>query len=372
MADVRVVNLTKRYGRHTAVNNISFSCKDGEFFSILGPSGAGKTTTLELLAGIKKPDSGKIYIGNRLVNDLPPQERDVAMAFESYNLYPHFSVYENIAFPLRAPAKQEKLSPAEERRKVEEITALLGIEDLLDRRPQHLSGGQKQRVALARAMIRIPKVYLLDEPIAHLDAKLKVSIRTTLKILANKVGVTIIYVTHDYREALGLSDRIMILNKAVNEQIGTPEEVYFSPSSDFVGRLIGDPPINLVDGEVIKTEGKSLFKAQDDFAFAIRDDLISSMEKVMWEENGSPKIRVGIRPQHVYLSNKMISDNSFQLPVYAVEHEADSSIATFEMKDNLLIVRVEKGSCDMSKEYWLEFDQDHLHFFKKTFTLTKK
>ena len=372
MADVRVVNLTKRYGRHTAVNNISFSCKDGEFFSILGPSGAGKTTTLELLAGIKKPDSGKIYIGNRLVNDLPPQERDVAMAFESYNLYPHFSVYENIAFPLRVPSKQEKLSPAEERRKVEEITALLGIKDLLDRRPQHLSGGQKQRVALARAMIRVPKVYLLDEPIAHLDAKLKVSARTTLKILANKVGVTIIYVTHDYREALGLSDRIMILNKAVNEQIGTPDEVYFSPSSDFVGRLVGDPPINLVDGEVIKTEGKTLFKTQDDFAFAIRDDLISSMEKVIWEENGSPKVRIGIRPQHVYSSNEMISDNSFQLPVYAVEHKADSSIVTFEMKDNLLIVRVEKGSCDMSKEYWLEFDQDHLHFFRNTFTLTKK
>jgi len=372
MADVRVVNLTKRYGRHTAVNNINFNCEDGKFFSILGPSGAGKTTTLELIAGIKKPDSGRIYIGNRLVNDLPPQERDVAMAFESYNLYPHFSVYENIAFPLRAPSRKEKLSPKEERKKVEEIAALLGIEDLLDRRPQHLSGGQRQRASLARAMIRIPKVYLLDEPISHLDAKLKVSARTTLKKLANKLRITIIYVTHDYREALGLSDRIMILNKGVNEQIGTPEEVFFSPSSDFVGRLIGDPPINLVDGAVIKREGKHFFKAQDDFAFAIRDDLVSSMEKVIWEEDGRPNVRVGIRPQHVKLSNKMISDNSFQLPVYAIEHKVGSSIVTFEMKGNLLIAQVEKGSCDTSKECWLEFDQDHLHFFKKSFALSKK
>jgi ABC-type sugar transport system ATPase subunit len=372
MADVKVVNLTKRYGRYTAVDNISFSCKDGEFFSILGPSGAGKTTTLELLAGIKKPDSGGIYIGDRLVNDLPPQERDVAMAFENYSLYPHFSVYENIAFPLRAPSKQEKLSPGEERSKVEEIATLLGIEDLLDRRPQHLSGGQRQRVSLARAMIRVPKVYLLDEPISHLDAKLKVSARTTLKKLANKLRITIIYVTHDYREALGLSDRIMTLNKGVNEQIGTPEEVYLSPSSDFVGRLIGDPPINLVDGEVIKREGKCFFKVQDDLTFAIRDDLVSSMERVMWEEGGSHNVRVGIRPQHVKLSNKMRSDNSFQLPVYAVEHKADRSIVTFDMKDNLVIAQVEKGSCDTSKECWLEFDQDKLHFFKRSFSLSKK
>lgn len=372
MANVTVVNLTKKYGRYTAVDNMSFGCKDGEFFSILGPSGAGKTTTLELLAGIKKPDSGEIYIGDRLVNDLSPQERDVAMAFESYNLYPHFSVYENIAFPLRAPSRQERLSPGEERRKIEEIAALLGIEDLLDRRPQHLSGGQKQRASLARAMIRVPKVYLLDEPISHLDAKLKVSARTTLKKLANKLRITIIYVTHDYREALGLSDRIMVLNKGVNEQIGTPEEVYFSPSSDFVGRLIGDPPINLVDGEVIKREGKHFFKARDDFAFAIRDDLVSSMEKVMWEEGGSHNVRVGIRPQHVKLSNKIISDNSFKLPVYAIEHKAGSSIVTFEMAGNLLIVQVQKGSCDTSKECWLEFDQDNLHFFKKTFSLSTK
>lgn len=372
MADVKVVNLTKRYGRYTAVDNISFSCKDGEFFSILGPSGAGKTTTLELLAGIKKPDSGKIFIGNGFVNDLPPQERDVAMAFENYSLYPHFSVYENIAFPLRAPSKQEELSPGEERSKVEEIAALLGIGDLLDRRPQHLSGGQRQRVSLARAMIRVPKVYLLDEPISHLDAKLKVSARTTLKKLANKLKITIIYVTHDYREALGLSDRIMILNKGVNEQIGTPEEVYFSPSSDFVARLIGDPPINLVDGDVIEREGKTFFKVQDDLTFAIRDDLVSSMERAMWEEGGSHNVRVGIRPPHIKLSNKMMSDNSFHLPVYAVEHKADRSIVTFEMKDNLVIAQVEKGSCDTSKECWLEFDQDHLHFFKKTFSLSKK
>ena len=372
MANVRVENLTKRYGRHVAVNNISFGSNDGEFFSILGPSGAGKTTTLELIAGIKKPDSGEIYIDNHLVNDLSPQERDVAMAFENYSLYPHFSVYENIAFPLRARCRKERLSPREERKKVEEIAAVFGIDDLLDRIPQHLSGGQKQRVSLARAMIRIPKVYLLDEPIAHLDAKLKVSARATLKILANKLGVTIIYVTHDYREALGLSDRIMVLRKGVVEQIGTPEEIFSSPSSDFVARLIGDPPINLLDGEIIKKEGRTFFNVQDELTFSIREDLVDLLEKDTWEENGRSKIRIGIRPRHVKLSETKVSDNSFQLPVYAVEHKADASIVTSELKDTFLIAEVPRGAWDPSGKCWLEFDQNHLHFFKKSFNLSKK
>jgi len=371
MAEVRVENLTKRYGKHMAVNNISFQCQEGEFFSILGPSGAGKTTTLELLAGIKKPDAGEIYLGHRLVNDLPPQERDVAMAFENYSLYPHLSVYENIAFPLRSPSRRERISSEEERRRVKEMATILGIEDLIDRRPQHLSGGQRQRVSLARALIRIPQVYLLDEPISHVDAKLKVSLRTTLKVLAHKLGVTVIYVTHDYREALGLSDRIMILRRGVREQIGTPEEVYFSPSSDFVGRLIGDPPINLVDGEIFKEAGKTFFKAQDDFLFSIREDLVGLVEKVMWKENDRPKVRLGIRPQHIKLSKEVISDNSLHFPVYAVEQRADSSIVTFELNDTFLITQIEKSSFAASEKYWLEVDQDHLHFFKKTFALSK-
>jgi len=373
MAQVRVENLTKKYGRLMAVNNVSFGCRDGEFFSILGPSGAGKTTTLELIAGIKKPDSGKIYIGTQLVNDLPPQERDVAMAFESYSLYPHFSVYENIAFPLRAPTRKKKLSSKEERKKVEEMANLLGIGELLDRRPRHLSGGQRQRVSLARAMVRRPQVYLLDEPIAHLDAKLKVSARTTLKRLAYKLGTTIIYVTHDYKEALALSDRILILRKGIIEQIGTPEEVYLYPSSDFVGRLIGDPPINLIDGEVIKKDGKTFLKVEKEFSMQIHQDLVGLAEKVGWEEDGRRRIRIGIRPTYIKVSKEKLSDESFQLPVYAVEHKADSSIVTFELKDTFLMARTkERINWHISEKVWIDFDHKHLHFFKKTVHVSKK
>jgi len=373
MPEVRVENLTKSYGRLIAVNNVSFNCRDGEFFTILGPSGAGKTTTLELIAGIKRPDSGKIYIGDRLVNDLPPQERDVAMAFENYSLYPHFSVYENIAFPLRAPTRKEKLSPKEERKRVEEIANLLGIGELLGRRPQHLSGGQRQRVSLARALVRRPQAYLLDEPIAHLDAKLKVSARTTLKKLADKLGITIIYVTHDYKEALALSDRILILRNGVVEQIGRSEEVYLSPSTDFVGRLIGDPPINLIDGEVIRKNGETLFKVDGVFTIGIKKDLVNLMEKVAWEENGKRKVRIGIRPIYVKASKEKISSTSFQLPVYAVEHEADSSIVTFELKDTFIIAKTDRRvNWRISEKVWLDFDQRHLHFFKKTIDLSKK
>lgn len=373
MAEVKLKDVTKRYGRLVAVNNVSFSCKDGEFFSILGPSGAGKTTTLELIAGIKKLDSGEVYIGDRLVNDLPPQERDVAMAFEKYSLYPHFSVYENIAFPLRAPTRKEKLSAKDERERVSEIASLLGIEELLDRRPQHLSGGQRQRVSLARAMVRRPRIYLLDEPIAHLDAKLKVSARTTLKRLADKLGITIIYVTHDYKEALALSDRILILREGMIEQIGTPEEVYLYPSSDFVARLIGDPPINLIDGEVIKKDGEIFFKVEDEFSIQIAEALVGLWESVAWDEDGRRRIRVGIRPMYVQVSREKLSDNSFQLPVYAVEHKADSSTVSFELKDTFLIARTkQRVNWHMSEEVWIDFDQEHLHFFKKTVDVSKR
>ncbi|MBE0477771.1 ABC transporter ATP-binding protein [Candidatus Aerophobetes bacterium] len=373
MAEVKVENLTKSYGRLVAVNDVSFSCKDGEFFTFLGPSGAGKTTTLELIAGIKKPDSGKIYIGDELVNELPPQERDVAMAFENYSLYPHFSVYENIAFPLKAPTRKEKLSSKEERKRVEEMANLLGIGELLDRRPQHLSGGQRQRVSLARAMVRRPRVYLLDEPIAHLDAKLKVAARTTLKRLATKLGTTIIYVTHDYKEALALSDRILILRAGLVEQIGTAEDVYLSPVTDFVARLIGDPPINLIDGELVSVDDKFLFKVNDEFSFEIQKEILEKAQRIARQENGKLKVRIGIRPVYVGVSEEKLSPNSFQLPVYAVEHEADSSIVTFELKDTFLIAKKNKKvNWGISDKVYLDFDQTHIHFFKKTLELSKR
>jgi len=372
MADVRLENVTMKYGSLVALKSVSFRCRDGEFFTLFGPSGAGKTTTLELIAGIKKAAEGRILIGNRVVNDLPPQERDVAMAFESYSLYPHLTVYENIAFPLQSPKRTKELSPTEKKQRVEETASILGIQELLGRNPQHLSGGQRQRVSLARAMVRRPEVYLLDEPIAHLDAKLRIAARATLKQLANKLGITIIYVTHDYREALGLSDRILVLRKGSVEQIGTPDELYASPSTDFVARLIGDPPMNILDGEIVNENGRILFKANSDFTFPIRQDLVSQMEKTLVQEETKRKIRIGIRPAHIRISGEKLSDKSFQLSVYVVEHEAESSLLTFELRDTFFQIKTDQRvHYKAGDKVWLELDQDHLLFFRETIGITK-
>ena len=372
MAGVKLENVLMKYGGLVALNHISFECREGEFFTLLGPSGAGKTTTLELIAGIKQQLEGHIYIGDRLVDDLPPHERDVAMAFESYALYPHFSVFENIAFTLRSPRRKEKLTEDDIRAKVDDITSLLGINELLERKPQQLSGGQKQRVSLARAMVRRPEVYLLDEPIAHLDAKLKVSARSTLKQLAAKLGITIIYVTHNYREALGLSDRVLVLRKGNIEQIGEPRQLYHQPSSDFVARLIGDPPINLVDGEVRRENGQVFFRAGQDFQFPVASDRVAQMEKVLWQEDGKDMVRLGVRPMNVSLSTDKISEAAFQLPVYVMVREAESAMVTFELSQTFFQVQMNTGEhYNDGDRVWAEIDQNHLFFFKKTVELKK-
>ncbi len=386
MAEVTLENVTKLYGRKRAVNGVSLTCREGEFLSIFGPTGAGKSTILKMIAGIEPITSGRILFGGRVMNDLPPQERNVSMAFESYNLYPHLKVYDNIAFPLRAPRWGLKLSAQEERRKVGEIADFLGIGELLDRLPQHLSGGQKQRVSLARALVRRPEVYLLDEPIAHLDARLKFSTQTLLKEFASKYRSTIIYVTHDYREALALSDRIAVLRKGVIEQEGQPEEIYYSPVSDFVGRLIGEPPMNFIDGEVVERDGKTWFKVGDSFSLPVREPLLTEMKRVQRAQDGagSPAeaphgamlTRLGIRCEYIRLARERLSGDSFQLPVYAIVHEAESSVVTFELADTFFYARVRQdiGFADyrVAEKVWLEFDPEHMMFFPKTIELTSK
>jgi len=373
MVQVRLENVSKLYGRKRAVSNVSFGCEEGEFFSIIGPVGAGKTTILKMLAGIEKVTSGTIYFDDRPVNELSPEDRDVAMAFETYNLYPHFSVYDNIAFPLRAPRRHERLSPHQERERVGEIAAFLGITPLLDRRPIQLSGGQKQRVSLARVMVRRPQLYLLDEPIAHLDARLKFSTQALLKQLSGQLGTTIVYVTHDYREALELSDRVAALRGGRIEQIGTPEEVYHTPSSDFVARFIGDPPMNLTDGELVTTDGETLFRAGDDFTIQIGDALRQAAEKVAHQEAGRRTLRLGIRSSHIKVSRERISEHSFQLPIYAITRNPQGPMCTFELKDSFLQANIEEGlRYDMSGRVWLDFNQEHIMFFEKSIEISKR
>ncbi|MCP4400771.1 MAG: ABC transporter ATP-binding protein [bacterium] len=369
MADVRFEHVTKKYGRLIAVNQVSFECREGEFFTLLGPSGAGKTTILELIAGLKKTNGGNVYIADRCVNDVLPQDRDVAMAFENYALYSHMNVYENIAFPLRSPKRNEKLTPAQERKKVEEITTLLGIQDYLERKPQQLSGGQKQRVSLARAMIRRPQVYLLDEPIAHLDAKLKFLARANLKKIAKEYGVTIIYVTHNYREALALSDRILVLREGVVQQIGPPHEIYEAPVNDFTANIVGEPPINLIDGEIILENGTAWFQANQYLRFLLHQEALDRIAPVAWEEKGKKKVRLGVRPDHVKISDRPISDDSFQAPIYVVEREGEKSILTFDLEGTFFLARIPGAKYKPADKVWIEFDPNAVFFFRKTLEL---
>jgi multiple sugar transport system ATP-binding protein len=247
MAGIEVTALHKRYPDGTvAVEHVDLSIGDGELFVMLGPSGCGKTTTLRAMAGLERQTSGDIRIGDTLVNDLPPAERDIAMVFQFYALYPHLRTRDNLAFPLRA----EGLPESEIRVRVEEGARMMKLEKLLDRRPNRLSGGEQQRVALARALVRRPRAFLMDEPLTNLDAELRADMRTEIKHLQAELGTTMVYVTHDQVEAMSLGHRIAILNKGRVEQVGSPLEVYERPASLFCAGFIGSPPMNLLDVEV--------------------------------------------------------------------------------------------------------------------------
>ncbi len=247
MAVVQTRGLTKIFkeGGLGAVNNVNLETREGEFLVFLGPSGSGKTTLLRMIAGLETPTEGEILIGGRVVNDLTPRERRIAMVFQSYALYPHLTVYNNIAFPLKAQKVKKELH----KEKVEMAASLLGIGGLLQRKPRELSGGERQRVALARAIVREPAVFLLDEPLSNLDAKLRLSAREELERFHRRVGTTTIYVTHDQVEAMAMGDRIVVLHQGVVRQFGTPKEVYDDPADTFVATFLGSPPMNLLENE---------------------------------------------------------------------------------------------------------------------------
>ncbi len=242
MATVEIKSLTKYFGNVTAVNGVDLTVNDGEFFVLLGSSGCGKSTLLRMIAGIESPSVGEILIGGRVVNDLPPQARQVAMVFQSYALYPHMTVFQNIAFPLKVQGMGREAIG----KKVKWAAAMFGVEPLLDRKPRQLSGGERQRVALARALVREPAVFLLDEPLSNLDARLRTVAREELLQLQRRIGTTTIYVTHDQVEAMALADRIAVMDAGRVTQVGTPQEIYHEPADTFVAGFLGSPPMNLV------------------------------------------------------------------------------------------------------------------------------
>jgi multiple sugar transport system ATP-binding protein len=246
MAEVVLKNITKQWGDFVAVDNQSLHIQNKEFLVLLGPSGCGKTTTMRMIAGLEEPSDGEIWIGDRIVNDDLPKDRDIAMVFQNYGLYPHMSVFDNIAYPLkvRGTPKMEIAS------RVERAATQVELSHFLDRKPRALSGGQRQRVALARAIVRTPKVFLMDEPLSNLDAKLRVSMRAELKHLSRELKITTIYVTHDQIEAMSLADRVAVMKDGVIQQLGTPDDIYNNPANMFVAGFIGSPAMNLITGSV--------------------------------------------------------------------------------------------------------------------------
>lgn len=290
-----MANVSKRYGKTQALREVSLEIRDGEFFVILGPSGAGKTTLLKVLAGVEDVDEGLVYFDDRIVNALEPHERNVAMTFESYALYPHLNVFDNMAFPLRSP--RVRMSSQEIEKRVREVAKLLGIDGLLERRPQQLSNGQKQRVALGRSLVREPDLILLDEPLTHLDARLRHQMRAEFKQMSAVIKTTTIYVTHDYLEAIGLADRIALLNQGVVQQVGTPHEVFNWPANRFVAEAIGQPQVNILPGSWEARGEAAYFQAEGG---SLGLSLPSPYRKSL-ERYGGKEILLGIRPQYLSL-----------------------------------------------------------------------
>ena len=252
LADLKLKEVSKRFGDVEAVRDLSLSVADGEFVVLLGPTGAGKTTTLRVIAGLERPDMGDVFIDGRIVTGQPPAQRDVAYVFQQYSLYPHLTVYDNLAFPLRSPAR--RLNERDVRRRVQQVAALLRIEQKLGSRATHLSGGEMQRVAIGRALVREPAAYLMDEPLSSLDAKLRADLRVELKRIQLKVGGTILYVTHDQIEAMTMADRIGVIQHGRLVQVGTPREIYEHPCNAYVAGRLGMPPINLIPAGLLRTE----------------------------------------------------------------------------------------------------------------------
>jgi ABC-type sugar transport system ATPase subunit len=285
MAGLKIKNLTKSFGGgRKVVDQVSFEVSEGEFCILLGPSGCGKSTVLKLIAGLERQDDGEIYIGEREVSGLTPKERDIAMVFQSYALYPHLNVYENIAFPL----KIRKMPRQKIEKKVQAAAGLLDISSMLKRKPKELSGGQRQRVAIGRAIVREPRLFLFDEPLSNLDAKLRSSMRVELAGLHKKLGITTIYVTHDQIEAMTLGQKIVVIESGIIRQIGTPREIYDRPANIFTASFIGMPSINLIEGRLVKKGDEILFRS---------DDLELSLAGKDFGRYTGETVTAGIRPE---------------------------------------------------------------------------
>ncbi len=354
MAHLELVNLTKRFGAVTAVNDLSLEIADREFLVLLGPSGAGKTTTLRCVAGLEKPEAGQIKFDGQPMNGASPAERDVALVFQTYALYPRKTVFQNIAFPLEA----RKLPKAEIEQHVKQVAAMLHIGHLLDRRPAQLSGGEQQRVALGRAMVRRPRAFLMDEPLTNLDFKLRVEMRTELNHLHHELNTTFFYVTNDQVEAMSMADRIAVLNKGRLQQVGTPREVYDHPVNRFVAGFIGHPRMNFLAGALTTDGAAELRSPKGDWAFPIPPRVRDVIRKA-----GREQVVLGVRPEDLALAFEQ-QPGSLAGKVFVVEMLGDRKIVDVQLGETIVKVKTPPTvQVAPGQRVWLTPNGDRLHVF---------
>lgn len=369
MTTLSIRNLTKRYGNLTALENFSLEIHSGQFMVLLGPSGCGKTTVLRCIAGLTGITSGEIYIGDELVNKLPPKDRDVAMVFQNYSLYPHMNVYENIAFPL----KMRKTERNQIKERVQNIANLLNISNLLNRKPKEISGGQMQRVALGRALVREPKIFLMDEPLSNLDAKLRTDMRVEIKKLQKKVGITTLYITHDQIEAMSMADNIGIMDAGKLLQLDTPQKVYNEPANQFVAGFIGIPPMNFLEFKIVRD--KSMFlklvtgsanEHDNKFMIKVPDVLSASISNT-----GDETIILGIRPKDITVLRTDEEFDGFKVKgeVTFIELLGDDSIAEVKLGQNSLKISNVASRIDnliIGKEAVIGIKYSKLYLFRNS------
>jgi len=345
VAEIQLDNLSKRWGSFVGVANFDLTIADKEFLVLLGPSGCGKTTTMRMIAGLEDASGGDIRFDGKRVNDLEPKDRDVAMVFQSYALYPNMNVYENIRFPLRVRG----IDAATHDEKVRRASAMVELDEFLDRKPAELSGGQRQRVALARAIVREPNVFLMDEPLSNLDAKLRVSTRAQIKNLSHELAVTTIYVTHDQIEAMTLADRVVVMKEGIVQQVGSPTDIYDKPANAFVASFIGSPAMNLVNGE-------------------LRNGVFHAANTEISGLNGADgKVTLGFRAEDanvVASANGVASQGQVNAPIYAMELLGDATMVTVLIDGALVSVKADKAyRANIRDDVSIQIHKDHCHLF---------
>jgi multiple sugar transport system ATP-binding protein len=357
MAAISLRDVTKVFDRRvTAVSHLGLDVREGELLVLVGPSGCGKTTILRLIAGLEKPTGGEIRLGDRLANDLSPQGRDVAMVFQDGSLYPHMTVYDNLAFPLR----MRRQPPAEVKRRVRAVVEMLGLADLLDRRPAALSGGQRQRVALGRAVVREPAVFLFDEPLSSLDAALRLTLRAEIQALHRRLRITMLYVTHDQSEAMALGERVGVLRDGQLQQVGRPAEVYDRPANRFVAGFFGTPPMNFLAG-CLRSEGDALFLDLEGKRIAVTPGLASGLIR-----HAGQTVIAGIRPHDLSLETPGSPENVLSGRVVLLEHLGSRLDVHVELSPGrrCVVSATPSARADIGDHVRVHLNPEKLHWFE--------